>query len=465
MSVRPTTSKRRRFAAWRRALGRAFALAIAAVTMSVVAPDAYAQLSAMVELERDRVYLHEPFSVTMKVSSSGVRIGRGIEIKGLPEDGRLRWTKDGELAPSRTVRDGKVVETRSFRFSVLPLKDGTANLEFTFAIGVVEMNPVFFGDPFVEKPVDVRAPVTNVVVLPLPEKDKPAGFSGAVGQFDFAVDVSPTDVSVGSLVTATMKIQGKGYIEDIVPPASSPGKDFKVYEPKKMSEKPNQEVVFQQILVPQSTNAATVPPFTFSFFDPREGRYKTIARGPFPLKYHAPRAADPTAVGFTNVNRTASTPGTNKIATIAPPLSAPLSTREAALLIERSWNTDPWVWVTVLLVVFVVVLLLVILRALDRLAGRRMKRFLVLALIAALLIGAGAGIRYSVNKVLSAGSKAVCVSACKARFAPSELAIESFDVPAGTRVQVHAVHGDWAKISSRNRRGWVAVKALARAGR
>ncbi|MBA4388332.1 MAG: hypothetical protein C0404_10150 [Verrucomicrobia bacterium] len=418
-----------------------------------------AQLSARVDIDHDRTYVHDTLNLTISVFGNGIRLGRSIRIDDLPGKDLFRYGEFKELQPSRAVVGGRLTESRHFTCTAIPLTEGTFKIQPSLHVGVMEPDLAFFGDPFRERAVQMTPPATNVLVAPLPQKDRPANFSGAVGQFDFALDISPTDVAVGSLITATMKVAGNGYLDDIVPPASSPGRDFKVYEPRKISEKPGQELVFQQIIIPQSTNAAMLPAFSFSFFNPRAEKYQTLTRGPTRLVFHPPKTIDHQPASFTNVQRTATT-RTNLVT--SQPVSSPLSNREAFELIRKEPAKDPWTWISLLLLLAIALVLFTGPRLYARSGKRVLARLAAVAFITLLLAGLGAGLFHSVSRVLFSGATATVVRAGKVRFAPSELALESFELAAGTKVYVQTVHGGWAKIAANGKRGWAPISSLTR---
>jgi hypothetical protein len=119
-------------------------------------------------------------------------------------------------------------------------------------------------------------------VLPLPEEGKPAGFSGAVGTYDFNVSVTPVEVKEGDPITLRMTVIGDGHISALTMPILAPGDNFKLYEPQVYQTDNIKKL--EQVIIPTSDRVTSVPEVRFSYFDPRLKQYQTITRGPFPVK-------------------------------------------------------------------------------------------------------------------------------------------------------------------------------------
>ena len=126
-----------------------------------------------------------------------------------------------------------------------------------------------------------------ISVKPLPEEGRPVSFSGAVGSFDFQAGVAPLKVKAGDPVTVTMKVSGHGNIEQIKIPRFPELPEFKGYEPQSRAEikqaegKTSGEKIFEKVLVAKKEGMYQIPELSFSYFDPQEGVYRTITRGPF----------------------------------------------------------------------------------------------------------------------------------------------------------------------------------------
>jgi len=102
-------------------------------------------------------------------------------------------------------------------------------------------------------------------VLPLPLEERPVEFSGAVGQFDYNVSVSPNKIKVGDPITLRMTVIGKGNLAAIDMPKIPLDAEFKLYDPQ-IFEKDNIKKS-EQVLIPKHENISEVPALQFSYFD------------------------------------------------------------------------------------------------------------------------------------------------------------------------------------------------------
>ena len=144
-------------------------------------------------------------------------------------------------------------------------------------------NDDFFNNFFSQEWRDlmVKSADISLKVLPVPQEGKPQDFSGGVGKFDFEVSVSPAELKVGDPLTWRMKISGDGSLKNInFPPVSDPR--FKFYEPQVHEDKG--EKTLEQVVIPTTDAVKEFPAVSFSYFDTEARQYKTVAKGPFPLK-------------------------------------------------------------------------------------------------------------------------------------------------------------------------------------
>ena len=143
----------------------------------------------------------------------------------------------------------------------------------------------FFGsffDSYEKRPLTIQSEEVVLDVLPLPKKSKPQGFSDGVGQFTFDMTASPKKVKVGDPITLRMRIGGEGNLEAVKFPKLEKGNQFKIYDPVIKEEEG--EKVFEQVVIPKSSEIKEIPAISFSYFDTAFKQYKTIVKGPFPLE-------------------------------------------------------------------------------------------------------------------------------------------------------------------------------------
>jgi len=234
----------------------------------------------------DAPYEGQDFNLALTITSTGVRLGRDIEIDGLPPGQVLLREPFRELPTEHAMRNGELLETRRYRCEARARRPGTLTIRPKLRVTILSRQSPG-GRLDVETPHDIMANQLQILARPLPAQGRPSDFSGAIGSFSLEVTVSPTNTSVKNLVQIVTRIRGEGNIDDVLPPRIAAGRHFWIYDPLEIPAQKADAAAFEQLLVPQSTNAVAVPPVSFSYFDPRAGRYITLTRGPFPLQFQA----------------------------------------------------------------------------------------------------------------------------------------------------------------------------------
>ncbi len=132
------------------------------------------------------------------------------------------------------------------------------------------------------------APAVDITVLPFPEKDKPASFNGALGAFQWKIDlVSPPSVNVGDGVELSIIAQGKGNLENLQLPelCCQPGMSglFKLSDLPTVGEIDGDTKLFKLKISPTTTSVKAIPELEFSSFDPNSRKYVTYLSQSIPL--------------------------------------------------------------------------------------------------------------------------------------------------------------------------------------
>lgn len=140
---------------------------------------------------------------------------------------------------------------------------------------------------FSQASVEQRGLETNplkLTIKPLPAA--PAGFSGAVGEFSFKSKIVPLNAAVGEPVTWTLELSGTGNWPDITGlPQREVSNDFQIVQPKsKRTMKDNSlftgTLSEDVVLVPTKPGDYQLAPVSFTYFDPKAGKYQTITSDP-----------------------------------------------------------------------------------------------------------------------------------------------------------------------------------------
>ena len=128
-----------------------------------------------------------------------------------------------------------------------------------------------------------------MVVLPLPDSGKPAGFRGAVGSFTVRSSVDRTSVEAGTPVTLTFEVSGRGLIRSLKEPEWPALPSARRYETvsdvnmKKTADAVAGTKTFRTVIVPQSPGKLTIPGMSYPFFDPEARKYVAARTAPITL--------------------------------------------------------------------------------------------------------------------------------------------------------------------------------------
>ncbi len=168
----------------------------------------------------------------------------------------------------------------------------------------------FFNDPFFNRNVrNVEVPLrSNAITLnvkPLPQKGKPEGFSGAVGNFSFTDQLDNNSLKANEALTLTIGLSGKGNLELINPPEVHFPSDFETYEPKTSSKIVATEKgvsgrkKFEYLAIPRNAGDFVIEPVSFSFFNPRDKQYHTYTTERYTIHVEKGDASSP-AVSYSS---------------------------------------------------------------------------------------------------------------------------------------------------------------------
>jgi hypothetical protein len=189
------------------------------------------------------------------------------------------WVQDlpDPVTISLRVRDGRSVESQTFRRAYFPLSAG----EFTFPPAHLhyEVRRGFLSPPESRR---VSSDSARVRVLPLPEQGRPATFTGAVGRLDISAAVAPQRVAVGEAALLTVELTGRGNMRALSQPRLPELRGLEVYAPTQEAQvSVASDVVggtkqFRWVLVPEAPGTVVIPPIEYSVFDPDLRQYVVI---------------------------------------------------------------------------------------------------------------------------------------------------------------------------------------------
>src|SRR5690606_31079366 len=255
-------------------------------------PDTIASNSIhlVAEVSNGNPYLNEAITVVYKLYVSpdtGVRNWREIDNPRYNDF----WSQNIDIKNLKVLNG--TYKGEDYRYVVLrktvlyPQKTGKLDIEPLSLDVTVEVptnrRDVFGGRLFTQTHKVVTAGSRAINVKALPEEGKPADFTGAVGQFDFNVIPSKTDLKASESFTLKVDVKGKGNLKLFeLPQLNLPG-SLEVYEPE-FDEQISTNISGMQgkvtnnyTIVPQYKGKYPIPGVSFSYFDPKAKKYKTIS--------------------------------------------------------------------------------------------------------------------------------------------------------------------------------------------
>ncbi|MGH7730522.1 MAG: BatD family protein, partial [Candidatus Eiseniibacteriota bacterium] len=198
----------------------------------------------------------------------------------------------------------RVIDGKQYGVSVLkkvalfPLSPGRATIKpmaFNVAIARAPRDIFeFFGG---SQAVKVESKPLTLDILPLPEKGRPAEFTGGVGRFALDASLDRATTTHSEPVNLTVRISGSGNLRMIDKPVVPPIVGLRILEPEIKDDvrvagaAARGTKTFRYPIIPQSDGRYVIAPIAVAYFDPQDKAYKTMRTGPLEF------AASGSAVG------------------------------------------------------------------------------------------------------------------------------------------------------------------------
>lgn len=215
------------------------------------------------------------------------------------------WSEDVKKPRQQQQAQWRVETYKGEKYNVadvkqsilFPERDGNLTVD-PFGMTFIVRQPVasrdimdqFFGGSFKQVKIGVKSEPVTIHVKPLPEAGKPAGFAGAVGNFNMDAAIDKTEVKANDALNYKVKITGTGNIKLFKPLSVDFPADFEKYDPK-ITDTITDDVngvsgsrIYNYLLIPRHQGDYNVDPLKFSYFNPTTGRYVTLSSKPFHLK-------------------------------------------------------------------------------------------------------------------------------------------------------------------------------------
>ena len=189
-------------------------------------------------------------------------------------------------------RNGKLYSTFTWPVAITAAMSGTKEIGFEANLRVrvnsrrnSPFSSPFFNDPFFgfgrEESLTVKLPNKAIEIKPLPTSQRPADFSGAIGNFKANSSIDMDQVEVGDPVRFYFTLEGEGNFAAIPAPSVESNENFKIGPPAFSFEgnedtKFNGKQSFEYIITPLKAGKISLPSINFSYFDPYLEKYSTV---------------------------------------------------------------------------------------------------------------------------------------------------------------------------------------------
>jgi hypothetical protein len=246
-------------------------------------------LHLVAEVSKNNPYLNEAVSVVYKLYvSNSIRVTNFRPLDS-PKYNNF-WSQDmpvQQYSAQEGTFEGKPYQYVILKRIVLyPQKTGQLDIEplsLDVSVEVPTSRRDFFGRPLytsTNKTVSAGSRTLNVKELPL--ESKPANFTGAVGKFDFSVTTSKKSLNASESLQASVKVSGSGNLKLFQLPEPNLPSALEVYEPefdeniKTTIAGMEGSVKNNYTIVPNYKGKYPIPSISFSYFDPKIEKYKTL---------------------------------------------------------------------------------------------------------------------------------------------------------------------------------------------
>ncbi len=219
---------------------------------------------------------------------------RGFWVKNLLKD-RQNYVQYEESYKGQKYQ---VAEIK--KIALFPQKSGKLTIEPATAVAQAQIKSQGqgrrSGDPFFDnffngsfsnrvKNVNVNLKTNRLTlnVKPLPTSNKPANYSGAVGDFRMNSVCDKTELKANEALNLKFTISGKGNVELANLPEINFPSDFEVYDPKiskNISISQNGvsgKKTFEYLIIPRNQGDFKIPPVKFSYYNLKKKKYETLS--------------------------------------------------------------------------------------------------------------------------------------------------------------------------------------------
>lgn len=246
-------------------------------------------LHLVAEVSKTDPYMNEAITVVYKLYVSPSISVSNYQPLDNPKYNNF-WSQDIKVT-SLNAQNG-TFKGKPYRYVILkrvvlyPQKSGKLEIEplsLDVTVDVPTSKRDFFGGRvYAQTNKTVSAGNRTIDVKPLPLKNQPVNFNGAVGDFDFSVTTSKTSLNATESLQAVVEVTGKGNLKLFKLPELDLPSSLEVYEPefnegvRTTLSGMQGKVSNSYTVVPAFRGKYPLPSIPFSFFNPKTETYTTL---------------------------------------------------------------------------------------------------------------------------------------------------------------------------------------------
>jgi hypothetical protein len=243
------------------------------------------------KLQTDKTvcYVGEPILASYKLYSrlqSESNLAKNPSFNGFSVVDMMQ--QNDQYANTQETLDGRAYNVYIIRKAQLyPLQDGAIELEAASLDNKITFlkyeNGAGNNGTMVTENVSLSSKPIIINVKPLPEKNKPTNFSGAVGNFSIEATVEKNTFTTDETGKLLITINGKGNMQLLTAPEIEWQQGFEAFDTKIIDNTNNTTIplsgskIFEIPFAVFNAGNYALPKISFSFFDVASGMYKTVS--------------------------------------------------------------------------------------------------------------------------------------------------------------------------------------------
>ncbi len=281
-------------------------------SIKIIAPGQQSSMRVILAASKKNIFPQEPFIITLKWAIQERIEGYEFFFPLLDRKDTLKLQLAGNQDKANTselqvnnynipfVRSSETINNEDYsvysvKFKIFPSDSGSLSIPAASVKARVrrgsQFTTNFFGErvrvPKLEKIFAISEPL-DIQVDPLPTKNRPDSFSGAIGDYRIELHSETQRAKVGDPIELIIRISGKGRLDKLKAPLLSEipkyRDQFVIVDNLQPGDIQDDVISFRQVIRPKNDSITEIPAIPFSFFDIEQRDYLTTTSNSLPLK-------------------------------------------------------------------------------------------------------------------------------------------------------------------------------------